>query len=333
MANSVHKSVLAAETVDALSPRDGGLYVDATFGAGGISRALLESSDCSVLAIDRDPEAIERSAPMRRDFAGRFEILEGRFGSMDVLLKPALERKGRRDVDGVTFDLGVSSPQLDEAERGFSFQSDGPLDMRMGRDGPTAADIVNTAEERELESLIREYGEERQARRIAHAIVEARENKRITRTIELANLVASVARGKPGERIHPATRTFQALRIALNDELKELALGLSAAERLLKEAGRLAVVSFHSLEDRIVKLFLTERSKPAPARSRHLPPAAEAARSQSFRVLTKRPIMASAAETHSNPRARSAKLRVAERTNEPSLPLDLARLGIVEKAR
>jgi len=333
MTAAAHKSVLAKETVDALSPRDGGIYVDATFGAGGISRALLESADCSVLAIDRDPEAIERSAPMRRDFKGRFEIVEGRFGSMEVLLKPALERKGREHVDGVAFDLGVSSPQLDEAERGFSFQKDAPLDMRMSREGQTAADLVNEAEERELESLIREYGEERQARRIAHAIVEARKEKRITRTIELAGIVARAARGKPGERIHPATRTFQALRIAINDELKELALGLSAAERLLKEAGRLAVVSFHSLEDRIVKLFLSERGKPQSAPSRHLPPAAGAAAEQSFRVLTKRPITPSEAEVENNPRARSAKLRVAERTGAPSLPLDFARLGIVEKAR
>lgn len=333
MGEAVHKSVLQQETVDALKPRDGGLYVDATFGAGGISRALLESADCSVLAIDRDPQAIERSAPMRRDFKGRFEIVEGRFGSMDVLLKPALARKQRETVDGVTMDLGVSSPQLDEAERGFSFQTDGPLDMRMSKDGPSAADLVNAAEERELESLIREYGEERQSRRIAHAIVEARANARITRTLELAGIIAGAVRGKPGERIHPATRTFQALRIAINDELRELALGLSAAERLLKEAGRLAVVSFHSLEDRIVKLFLAERSKPEAAPSRHAPPAAESARAQSFRVLTKRPIIPSAAEARANPRARSAKLRIAERTNAPSLPLNLARFSIVEKAK
>ncbi len=178
MAEAVHKSVLQQETVDALEPRDGGLYVDATFGAGGISRALLESADCSVVAIDQDPKAIERSEPIRRDFKGRFEIVEGRFGSMDVLLRPALERKQRDSVDGVTLDLGVSSPQLDEASRGFSFQSDGPLDMRMSREGPSAADLINSAEERELESLIREYGEERHARRIAHAIVEERAHKR-----------------------------------------------------------------------------------------------------------------------------------------------------------
>jgi 16S rRNA (cytosine1402-N4)-methyltransferase len=204
--------------------------------------------------------------------------------------------------------------------------------MRMSKEGPTAADIVNTAEERALESMLRVFGEERQARRIAHAIVEARGQKRITRTLELANLVASVARTKPGERIHPATRTFQALRIALNDELKELALGLSAAERLLKEAGRLAVVSFHSLEDRIVKLFLAERSKPQAAPSRHRPPAPGERREPTFRVLTKRPVTPSEAEVADNPRARSAKLRAAERLSAPALPLDLARLGVVEKA-
>jgi len=333
MAEAVHKSVLQQETIDALKPRDGGLYVDATFGAGGVSRALLESANCTVLALDQDPEAIERSAPMRRDFKGRFEIVEGRFGSMDVLLKPALERNQRADVDGVTMDLGVSSPQLDEPERGFSFQTDGPLDMRMSKEGPSAADLINHAEERELESLIREYGEERQAKRIAHAIVEARADRPIARTLELASLIAGVVRGKAGERIHPATRTFQALRIAINDELRELALGLSAAERLLKEAGRLAVVSFHSLEDRIVKLFVAERSKLAAAPSRHAPPAAEFAHEQSFRIVTKRPIVPGVAEIARNPRARSAKLRVAERTNAPALPLNLARLGIVEKLK
>ena len=325
---SVHKSVLLDETVAALEPKDGRIYVDATYGAGGISRALLEAADCEVLAIDQDPEAVERGRLMSRDFSGRFEILEGHFGSLDVLLRPVLAGRGREKVDGVTFDLGVSSPQLDQAERGFSFQKDGPLDMRMSKSGRSAEDIVNDAEEAELAELIRRFGEERQAGRIAKAITRARAQRRITRTLELASLIASVVRQSPEERIHPATRTFQALRIALNDELKELALGLSCAERLLREAGRLAVVSFHSLEDRIVKLFLSERSKPAPAPSRHAPPSARAAQPATFRMLTKRAIMPSEAEAHENPRARSAKLRSAERTSAPAVQLDLARFGI-----
>jgi len=332
MSASAHKPVLARETVEALAPKAKELFVDATFGAGGISRAILESADCAVIAIDRDPAAIARGARLAQEFTGRFELIHGCFGTMEVLLQPALARAGRTNVDGVTLDLGVSSPQLDEAERGFSFQKDGPLDMRMSGDGPTAADLVNEAPEAELEAIIRLYGEERHARRVAKAIVERRTNAPFERTLDLARTIEKVVRKRPGDRIHPATRTFQALRIAVNEELKELALGLGAAERLLKEAGRLAVVSFHSLEDRIVKLFLAERAKPKSAPSRHLPPAADAVGRASFHLVTRHPITASQAECEANPRARSAKLRVAVRTGEASVPLDLKRLGIVEIA-
>jgi 16S rRNA (cytosine1402-N4)-methyltransferase len=329
---TVHKSVLARETVDALAPQANEVFVDATFGAGGISRALLEAADCAVVAIDRDPAAIARGARLAQEFKGRFDLVHGRFAQMEVLLQPVLAKRGRTDVDGVTMDLGVSSPQLDEAERGFSFQKDGPLDMRMSGEGTSAADIVNEAPESEIETILRVYGEERHARRIARAIVARRQSAPFARTLDLASVVENVVRKKPGERIHPATRTFQALRIAVNEELKELALGLSAAERLLKEAGRLAVVSFHSLEDRIVKLFLAERAKPKSAPSRHLPPVADEGLRASFRLAARQPITASEAETADNPRARSAKLRVAVRTAEESVPLDLDRLGIVETA-
>jgi 16S rRNA (cytosine1402-N4)-methyltransferase len=329
-AKAAHKPVLARETLAALAPKAKELFVDGTFGAGGISRAILEAADCNVIAIDRDPDAVAHGASMAQEFAGRFELIEGRFGTMDLLLKPALARAGRTQVDGVTLDLGVSSPQIDDAARGFSFLKDGPLDMRMGREGQTAADFVNTASEGELESIIRLYGEEHQARRIAKSIVSYRVRSPLLRTLDLARLIENTVRKRPQDRIHPATRTFQAVRIAVNEELKELALGLAAAERLLKEAGRFAVVSFHSLEDRIVKLFLAERSKPAPAPSRHLPQAPGARAGASFRLLTRRPVVPSPEEREDNPRARSAKLRAAMRTSEAALPLDLNRLGIVE---
>ncbi|MFO1186289.1 MAG: 16S rRNA (cytosine(1402)-N(4))-methyltransferase RsmH [Alphaproteobacteria bacterium] len=330
MAVAAHKPVLLRETVEALAPRASELFVDGTFGAGGISRAILEAADCSVIAIDRDPDAVARGARLAQEFSGRFEILQGRFGSMEVLLKPALARKGKTAVDGVTLDLGVSSYQLDEAERGFSFLRDGPLDMRMGGDGPSAADIVNEAPASDLEWIIRHYGEERDAKRIVRAITERRARVPFVRTRDLAELIENTVRKPPQERIHPATRTFQALRIAVNEELRELAQGLAAAERLLKEAGRLAVVSFHSLEDRIVKVFLADRAKARPAGSRHLPAANDAGAPMSFRLLNRHPIAPTDEETSLNPRARSAKLRAAVRTGEPSQPLDLSRFGVME---
>jgi 16S rRNA (cytosine1402-N4)-methyltransferase len=330
MNSPAHKPVLARETIEALAPRAKELFVDATFGAGGISRAILEAAECNVIAIDRDPEAVARGARLAQEFTGRFEIVHGRFGAMEVLLQPALARAGRSDVDGVTLDLGVSSPQLDEPARGFSFLRDGPLDMRMSGDGATAADLVNGASEAELEWITRHYGEERHARRIAQAIVKRRSIMPFERTLDLARLIENTVRKPPGARIHPATRTFQALRIAVNEELKELAQGLAAAERLLKEAGRLAIVSFHSLEDRIVKLFLADRAKPRPSVSRHIPSGRGAHEPTSFRLVTRHPITPAEEECSQNPRARSAKLRVAVRTGENVRPLDLDRLGIVE---
>jgi 16S rRNA (cytosine1402-N4)-methyltransferase len=314
MSQAVHIPVLVAETLAALGPRDGALYLDGTFGGGGWSKALLEAARCRVVAIDRDAAALSRGAALAQRFSGRLTLVEGRFGEMDALLRPL----GIAAVNGVALDLGVSSAQLDEAERGFSFRADGPLDMRMGPDGASAADLVNTLSERDLAGLIRDYGEERYARRVARAIVRERAKAPITRTAALAALVRGAVPAAAGG-IDPATRTFQALRIAVNDELGELDRGLAAAERLLAPGGRLAVVSFHSLEDRSVKNFLRARSGTAARGSRHLPPQARAP-SPSFRLLNRKPIAPGAPELQRNPRARSARLRAAERTAAP--PLD-----------
>ncbi len=300
----VHIPVLLAETIAALKPRENALYLDGTFGAGGYSEALLRAADCRVVALDRDPAAVRRGEALEQLYAGRLTLIEGRFSDMERLLQPL----GVSQLDGVAFDFGVSSPQIDEAERGFSFRMDGPLDMRMGRDGMTAADLVNTAEETELATIIREYGEERFARRIARAIVAARP---LSRTGELAAVIRSVV-PKDKSGIDPATRTFQALRIAVNEELDEIDAGLAAAERLLVPGGRLAVVSFHSLEDRLVKDFLRTRGGDAPKASRHMPETNEIA--PSFQVLTRKPTTPGDAELANNPRARSGRLRAAERT-------------------
>ncbi|SMH60666.1 16S rRNA (cytosine(1402)-N(4))-methyltransferase RsmH [Azospirillum agricola] len=315
-ASPIHIPVLLHEVVESLSPRDGGVYVDGTFGAGGYSRALLEAADCRVWGIDRDPAAIERGRVLARQFPGRLEIVEGCFGDMESLLA---ERSVTR-VDGVALDVGVSSPQIDEPERGFSFRFDGPLDMRMGRDGPTAADVVNHAGESELADILYHLGEERRAYQVARAIVAARQTAPITRTRQLAELIRSVVPKGKGDAIDPATRSFQALRIHVNDELGELRRGLAAAESLLGPGGRLAVVSFHSLEDREVKTFLKDRSSPPPSPSRHTPAAPVAARSPSFRLLSRKPVAASDTEARDNPRARSARLRAAERTEAPAFP-------------
>ncbi|MBK1837806.1 16S rRNA (cytosine(1402)-N(4))-methyltransferase RsmH [Azospirillum sp. YIM B02556] len=317
----IHIPVLLDEVLAALSPRDGGLYVDGTFGAGGYSRALLQSSSCRVIGIDRDPAAIERGRALAQEFPGRLEVIEGRFGDMDRLLgDELLAGHGVEKVDGVALDVGVSSPQIDEPERGFSFRFDGPLDMRMGRDGPTAADVVNTAGEAELADIIYHLGEERMARRVARAIVAARREAPIERTARLAEIIRSVVPKGKGDGIDPATRSFQALRIHVNDELGELRRGLSAAESLLAPGGRLAVVSFHSLEDREVKAFLRERSSPPPSPSRHTPVTAVAEHHASFRLLSRKPVDPSEAEARNNPRARSARLRAAERTEAPAFP-------------
>lgn len=308
-ADQRHVSVLGPEAVDMLSPREGGVYVDATFGAGGYTRLILATPGTRVIAIDRDQSAIEGGGAMVAQAAGRLVLVQGRFSQLaDICAAQACDA-----VDGVVMDVGVSSMQLDHAARGFSFRLDGPLDMRMGNSGPTAADVVARAAERDLADAIYIFGEERHSRAVARAIVGARKEHPITTTRQLADIVARVVRSKPGD-IHPATRTFQALRILVNEELDELQLALLAAERVLKPGGRLAVVSFHSLEDRIVKTFLADRSKTGGG-SRHLPEIAQAA--PNFKLLTRRPVTPSEAETAANPRARSAKLRGAERTVGP----------------
>jgi 16S rRNA (cytosine1402-N4)-methyltransferase len=304
-----HTPVLLTEVLAALQPRDAGLYVDGTFGAGGYSRALLAAARCRVIAIDRDPAAVAEGGALMREHPGRFTVIEGRFGEMDALLAPL----GISAVDGIALDLGVSSPQLDQPERGFSFRADGPLDMRMAREGTTAADLVNTLSESALANLIYIYGEERFARRVARAIVAARREAPLTRTAELARVVRAAVPASGG--IDPATRTFQALRMEVNDELGELERALLAAERLLAPGGRLAIVSFHSLEDRKVKDFLRERSEAAPKASRHRPALPAAA--PSFKLLTRKPVTPGSAELERNPRARSARLRAAERTAAP----------------
>ncbi len=303
---SGHLPVMLAEVLEAIRPHDGAQYVDGTFGGGGYAQALLEAADCKVLGIDRDPDAIARGEALGERYKGRLALASGKFSDMSELLSEG----GETQTDGVVFDLGVSSFQFDTPERGFSFREDGPLDMRMEKAGPSAADVVNTASEKMLVQILRDFGEERQAKRVARAIIAARP---VTRTRQLAEIVAN-ALGAAAARqpIHPATRTFQALRIYVNDELGELERGLAAAERVLKTGGRLAVVAFHSLEDRIVKRFLAERSR-APSASRHAP-GAPAAHPQTFRLVWSRPRMPSEVEMARNPRARSARLRAAERT-------------------
>ncbi|WP_340115395.1 16S rRNA (cytosine(1402)-N(4))-methyltransferase RsmH [Pelagibius sp. 7325] len=318
-----HRPVLLKEVLDALAPRDGAIYVDGTFGAGGYSRAILDAADCTVWGIDRDKAAVARGHKLAEQYAGRLHMVEGCFGDMVDLLADRLTAP----LAGIALDLGVSSMQLDEAERGFSFRADGPLDMRM--EGPTAegrpsaAEVVNTLPESELADIIYTYGEERRARQVARAIVAARAERPLARTGELAELVRAVVKAPPGKRggpkaIDPATRTFQALRIHVNDELGELQRGLEAAEALLGPGGRLAVVSFHSLEDRIVKQFLRERSGQDAAGSRHAPPASGDTKAATFTLLfrgTRRP---GEDESRGNPRARSAQLRAAERTEAPA---------------
>ena len=316
-----HIPVLLNEVVAALAPKDGEVFVDGTFGAGGYSRALLDACDCKVYGIDRDPSAIAAGQALTARYGARLTLLAGRFGDMEQLLAAV----GVTAVDGVTLDIGVSSMQIDQAARGFSFRADGPLDMRMDTSADdTAADLVNDSEEAELADIIYEYGEERLSRAIARAIVFARNEARIETTGRLADIVRDAVRRKVGrknETIDPATRTFQALRIAVNDELGELDRGLIAAERLLRPDGRLAVVSFHSLEDRRVKAFLTTRSGSSARPSRHFPSLLprESARGAvpSFTSVTRKPIEASDAETARNPRARSARLRSAIRTEGP----------------
>ena len=304
---------MLAEVLAALGPRDDGIYVDGTFGAGGYTTAILEQAEAQVYGIDRDPDAIAAGAAVADRFPGRLVLIEGAFSQMPDLLA----QHGVEKVDGIVLDIGVSSMQLGDAERGFSFMADGPLDMRMSRSGPTAADVVNDYEQSELARIIARYGEERRARAITRAIVAARKERPITRTGELVTLIERVMGRPRPDMIHPATRTFQALRIFVNDELGELERALEASETLLNPGGRLVVVAFHSLEDRIVKRFLTDRTGRTAKPSRHSPmpgPAPE----PTFEPLTKGAQRPTLAECDVNPRARSARLRAAMRTDAPA---------------
>jgi len=311
MTPDAHVPVLLAEILEILRPAPPLTLVDGTFGAGGYSRAFLEAG-ARVVAFDRDPTATRFAAALSSDelYGERFRLIAAPFSTMTSVV-------GVAQIDAVALDLGMSSMQLDEAERGFSLMRDGPLDMRMSDAGPTAADLVNGAEPAELTRIFRLYGEERQARRIAGALVRRRAVQPFARTLDLAEAVERAVGGRRGAKIHPATRVFQALRIAVNDELGELELGLAAAERALKAGGRLAVVSFHSLEDRIVKTFLAARAGREGAPSRHAPPRAGGP-TPSFTLIHNGARGPGAEEIAANPRARSAKLRAAMRTDAPA---------------
>lgn len=303
-----HVPVMLAEVLATLGPQDGATYLDATFGGGGYARAILEAAPgCTVFAIDRDPDAIARGAALAQRFAGRLHLIEGRFGDMLSLLRD----RGIASLDGVVMDLGVSSFQLDQAERGFSFRADGPLDMRMEKSGPSAAELVNSLPERDLADTIFRFGEERFARRIARAIVARRAEAPFTTTADLAALVRRTVPRDPSG-IDGATRSFQALRIAVNDELGEVERGIAAAMELLAPGGRLVVVAFHSLEDRIVKQAMAAASGRGGA-SRHDPAALSGPAKPAFHLLTPRALRPQEAECSTNPRARSARLRGIER--------------------
>ncbi|MDB5511462.1 MAG: rRNA ((1402)-N(4))-methyltransferase [Enterovirga sp.] len=305
-----HQPVLLAEVLEALAAERGGVFLDGTFGAGGYTRAILAANPNNrVVAVDRDPDAIAAGQPLVAESGGRLTLVHGRFGDLVAIARAA--RPG--GIDGIVLDIGVSSMQLDQPDRGFSFRFDGPLDMRMEQAGPSAADLVNELPEAELADVIYRYGEERRSRAIARAILERRRRGRIETTAELAGLVAQHVRAEPG--INPATRTFQALRIAVNDELGQLEAALDGSELALAPGGRLAVVTFHSLEDRIVKQFVQLRTSRMPRASRHVP-SSEPPR-PSFAPVTKGPVLPGEIEIARNPRARSAKLRAAERTQAP----------------
>ncbi len=299
-----HIPVLLTEMLDALAIKDGGVYVDATFGGGGYTRAILDRAQCRVIALDRDPEAVSRAQEMQKTYGDRFQFVSGVFSDLPAIL-------GDKKIDGIVFDFGVSSFQIDTPERGFSFRFDGPLDMRMSGQGESAADIVNTYEQDDLANLIYEYGEEHKSRRIAKAIVELRQTKPIETTLDLANLIKSKLGGRPDAQ-HPATLTFQALRIKVNNELLEIEQGLAFSENYLKPEGRLVCVTFHSLEDRIVKMFLRQRSVPKGKQSRllpgEIPPPAP-----TFVDLYSKGVAPSASEIKQNPRSRSSRLRAAVR--------------------
>jgi 16S rRNA (cytosine1402-N4)-methyltransferase len=299
-----------------LAPKASQQFIDGTFGAGGYARAILEGADCQLLGLDRDPSAIVAGRTLEAKFGGRLKLSETPFSFMEE----AAQAAGWDRVDGVALDLGVSSMQLDEGARGFSFMRDGPLDMRMSGQGLSAADVVNTFEKDEIANILYQLGEERRSRAIAAAIVKSREEAPLERTAELAALVARVLGRRPDDPKHPATRTFQALRLYVNDELGELERGLAAAERMLKPGGRLAVVSFHSLEDRVVKRFLQSHSGKQPKSSRYLPAQAEGP-APAFELKDRNGLEPSEEEIAGNPRARSARLRWAIRTDAPPMPV------------
>ncbi len=311
MAKSAHIPVMLPQVLEALAPTDNEIYVDATFGAGGYSRAILESSQCTVYAIDRDPNVKDFAQRLQQDFPNRFIFLAGSFSQMVELLRDA----GVRKVNGIVMDLGVSSMQIDQAERGFSFMRDGALDMRQSQSGLTAADVVNSLEADDLANILYKYGEERQSRRIARAIVNAREVAPIETTLQLADIISKAAPKFGKQKIHPATKSFQALRIYVNRELDELEEALEASKPLLISGGRLVVVSFHSLEDRIAKQFFTTCSRESLGGSRHLPVAETL--DPPFFTLPRRnkALAANEQESSLNSRARSAKLRVGIRTD------------------
>jgi 16S rRNA (cytosine1402-N4)-methyltransferase len=309
-----HLPVMLAEVLAALEPKPGEVIVDGTFGAGGYTRAML-AAGADVVAFDRDPNAIKDGRSVETEFAGRLRLVEAPFSTMDEHVEKA---------DGVVLDIGVSSMQLDEAERGFSFRFDGPLDMRMAQQGPSAADVVNSFKSGDLARIFNFLGEERHAGRIARMIEARRQKRPFERTLDLADAIETHVGRKPGDKIHPATRVFQALRIFVNDELGELARALFAAERILKPGGRLVVVSFHSLEDRIVKRFITDRSE-QPAGSRHLPQTQ--LKEPTFQKIGGA-VAAGEAETFANPRARSARLRAARRTQAAPRGEDFSLFGL-----
>ena len=323
-----HIPVLLSEVLQSLNPQDGELIIDGTFGAGGYTSAILDAAPCRVLAFDRDPRAIAAAAELLQRYAGRLTLIESPFSDMEDIAREDLREHSGGFVDGVVLDIGVSSMQLDEAERGFSFQSDGPLDMRMSASGMSAADFVNTGDEEDIANVIYQLGDEKRSRAIARAILKHRADRPYTRTLELADTVLHVFHGRRPDGKHPATRTFQALRIHVNDELGELARGLSAAECILKPGGRLVVVTFHSLEDRIVKKFFASRTGKEPGVSRHMPLQSIKLSEPSFRFLNSRPLTPSKGELDLNPRARSARLRWAVRTEEPAHVLDLQALDV-----
>lgn len=313
-----HIPVLLDETLAALAPLDGAVIVDGTLGAGGHSTAMLKAGAALLIAIDQDPAAIAGAQPLVARFGTRLQVVKGQFADMDILAPAA----GARQVDAVLLDIGVSSMQLDTDARGFSFMREGPLDGRMGDSGQTLGDLVNSAEESRLADLIYTLGEEPKSRRIARFIVAARSRAPLRTTLELADVVArAVGRGDSAR--HPATRTFQALRMAVNDELGQLGRALGAAERLLKAEGRLAVITFHSLEDRMVKTFLRARSGYQTGQSRHKPPAEAGGPAATF-MRVARPVRPSAREIAINPRARSATLRAAVRTSAAAWPQEIA---------